>query len=136
MSPLKSFVVRHAVGTLLVSAAGVTLLAGIAMAVVMAIAARPDWQAFRAASEIAVIVAIASATPVAACINRPTKVAVAGYFVSATVRFVGVVAGIIAAVHVGHSSLLPTVIMVMVYYTLLLVVESLVMGLALWNRSA
>jgi hypothetical protein len=135
VSPIRSFVIRHAVAGLLGSAAAVTILAAAAMALVEFESPRPNWQAYETATLIAVVVAILSSMPVAACVNRPLMVALGGYFVSAAVRIVGVIAGIVVAVYFRHVAMMPVVIMVMIYYAALLVVESLVMGLALWHRS-
>jgi hypothetical protein len=136
MSPVRSYIVLNTVAALIVSAVGATVVAGLAMAMVLMSMSHPDWQAYRFGSAIAALVAVISTIPVVACVNRPLMVAVVGYFVSAALRVVGVMAGIVAAVYIGHVPGRPVVVITLVYYAALLVVEALVLGLALWNRSA
>jgi len=136
LPPVRSWLCRHAALALSASAVGVTIAAGLLMALVVARSGRPDWPAFKAASEIAAIVAIASTIPVAACVQRGLMVAVVGYFISAAVRVVGVVVGILVAAYVGQVPVVHTIILVMIYYAALLVVELLVLALVLWDRTA
>ena len=136
LSRCRAFVVAHAVPTLFLSALVVTTLTASIIAGVLTASPRPNWPAFVATTTITALVAVISTIPLALCVNSSLMTALTGYFVSAAVRVVGMLAGIAAAMFAFHVPGQTMVVMIVFYYFALLLSECGIVSLTMWNRSA
>jgi hypothetical protein len=113
------------------------VLTGALLAGLLLLVNRPEWwQGFIAAAMINLLSTAFSLPPLLWGLRGRLMHAVGGYFVSAAVRMLIVIGGFLLAVLAGGYEPIPTVVLMMVFYLVLLGVESAWLARAMWNMKA
>lgn len=109
--------------------AGLVVTAGVMSAVLLTFNQLDWWKGFLAASSFAVPVAMAGLSPVLLIIVRGGGAAqiAFSFLVGLFLRFLTVIALLLLAVHVWHLPRIPTTMLLLAYYTVLLLTEVLVL---------
>ena len=122
---------------LMFAAAGSVIGVAAVLAAVMILVNRADWwRGLLAATMIAALTAAASLPPLAFGLQRGLMPAVAGYFIAAGAKMLVSIGGGSLAVIAGGYPPLPTMVLIVVYYLVLLATETAIVARALWSTSA
>ena len=122
---------------LIIAAAGSVLGSAAVLAVLMMLVNRGDWwRGLLAATMVAALTAAASLPPIAVGLQRGLMPAVGGYFVAAGLKMLVSISGGWLAVKAGGYPALPTMVLIVVFYLVLLAAETAVVARALWSTSA
>ncbi len=123
----------HLVRTMFLAIALASAVAAMALVLV----ARTDWwRGLIAAGVISTLAASVSLVPLLVGFRRGIYGAVAGYFTGAALRLVISLGGCVLAIFVGHYPRVPTLLLMLFYYVVILAVESTVMSRWLWSSQA
>jgi hypothetical protein len=103
------------------------------LAVLLVLVNRPEWwRGLLAATAVSAISAAASVPPLAWGLRRGLYPAVIGYFIAAGARAVVSLGGCGLAIVAGHYPATPTLLLMVVYYFVLLAIESSLVAKATW----